>query len=86
MDLFGTGGGQVVSDTLTRELGTDVPLLGRVPFEVRLREGGDNGNPLVLTDPDSPAATVLRELAGRLGTRARGLAGMSLGLTPAGRL
>jgi ATP-binding protein involved in chromosome partitioning len=86
MDLFGSGGGQVVSDTLTRELGTDVPLLGRVPFDVRLREGGDNGNPLVLTDPDAPASTVLRELAGRLGTRARGRAGMSLGLTPAGRL
>ncbi|MEO6822402.1 MAG: sodium:proton antiporter, partial [Candidatus Nanopelagicales bacterium] len=65
--------------------GTDVPVLGRVPFDVRLREGGDSGQPLVLTDPTSPAATVLLELAERLGHRARGLAGMSLGLTPAGR-
>ena len=86
MDLFGSGGGQMVSETLTRELGTDVPLLGRVPFDVRLREGGDNGTPLVASDPDAPASTVLTEVATRLGTRARGLAGMSLGITPAGRL
>jgi ATP-binding protein involved in chromosome partitioning len=85
MDLFGTGGGQMVSETLTRELGTDVPLLGRVPFDVRLREGGDSGTPLVASDPDAPAATVLTEIATRLGTRARGLAGLSLGITPAGR-
>jgi ATP-binding protein involved in chromosome partitioning len=86
MDLFGSGGGQLVAETLTRELGTEIPLLGRVPFDVALREGGDNGSPLVLAQPDAPASTVLREIAARLGTRARGLAGMSLGITPAGRL
>ncbi len=85
MDLFGAGGGSLVSETLTQELGYDVPLLGKVPFDVRLREGGDEGRPIVLSDPDSPASTVLRDLAGRLGTRSRGLAGMSLGLTPASR-
>jgi len=85
MDLFGSGGGQVVADTLSAELGTTIPLLGRVPFDVRLREGGDSGHPLVLSDPDAPASTVLREIADRLGTRARGLAGMSLGITPARR-
>ena len=63
-----------------------MPLLAKVPFDVRLREGGDEGRPIVLTDPDAPASTVLRELAGKLGTRSRGLAGMSLGLTPASRL
>ena len=86
MDLFGSGGGQLVSDTLTKELGYDVPLMAKVPFDVRLREGGDEGKPLVLTDPDAPASTVLREVATRLGSRARGLAGLSLGITPAGRL
>jgi ATP-binding protein involved in chromosome partitioning len=85
MDLFGSGGGTAVAQALTAGLGTDVPVLGRVPFDVRLREGGDQGRPFVLTDPDSPAGTVLRELATSLGRRARGLAGMSLGLTPAGR-
>ena len=55
MDLFGSGGGEVVASTLTAELGTDIPLLGRVPFDVRLREGGDSGVPLVLSEPDAPA-------------------------------
>ena len=54
-------------------------------FDVRLREGGDAGAPLVLEDPAAPAAEVLRGIAGRLGSRPRGLAGMSLGLTPASR-
>jgi ATP-binding protein involved in chromosome partitioning len=85
MDLFGSGGGQLVSDTLTRELGYDVPLMAKVPFDVRLREGGDEGKPLVLTDPDSPAATVMSDVSDRLSKRARGLAGMSLGITPASR-
>jgi ATP-binding protein involved in chromosome partitioning len=85
MDLFGSGGGQLVSDTLTKELGYDVPLMARVPFDVRLREGGDDGTPLVLTDPGSPASTVIREVSDRLSRRARGLAGMSLGITPASR-
>lgn len=85
MELFGSGGGTTVAQTLSREMGTEVPVLARVPFDVRLREGGDSGQPLVLTDPASPAATVLLELAGRVAHRARGLAGLSLGLTPAGR-
>jgi ATP-binding protein involved in chromosome partitioning len=67
------------------ELGTEVPLLGQIPFDVALREGGDSGQPLVLSTPDAPAAVVLRTIAELLGRKPRGLAGMSLGLTPAGR-
>jgi len=52
---------------------------------VALREGGDNGVPLVLSNPGSPAAQALRQIARQLSRRARGLAGRSLGLTPAGR-
>jgi ATP-binding protein involved in chromosome partitioning len=85
MELFGSGGGRLVSDTLTAELGFDVPLIGQIPFDVRLREGGDNGVPLIVSEPDAPASTVLRDVADRLAKRARGLAGMSLGITPAGR-
>ena len=54
--VFGSGGGQAVADALTRVTGAPVPLLGEVPIDVRLREGGDRGVPLVLADPDSPAA------------------------------
>ncbi|GAB4071318.1 Mrp/NBP35 family ATP-binding protein [Angustibacter speluncae] len=85
MDVFGTGGGQRVADSLTRAVGSDVPLLGQVPVDVTLREGGDTGVPVVLGHPDSPAAVALRGVARGLSHRARGLAGRSLGLTPAGR-
>ncbi|HEY4462370.1 MAG TPA: Mrp/NBP35 family ATP-binding protein [Streptosporangiaceae bacterium] len=81
-DVFGSGGGETVAGALTRITGAGVPLLGQVPIDTRLREGGDQGMPLVLSDPDSPAALELRKIADHLGTRARGLAGRSLGLTP----
>jgi ATP-binding protein involved in chromosome partitioning len=82
VEVFGSGGGAQVAAGLTRSLGADVPLLGAVPIDVRLREGGDNGTPLVLTDPDAPAAATLSQIAQRLGRRERGLLGKSLSLTP----
>jgi ATP-binding protein involved in chromosome partitioning len=85
IDLFGVGGGSLVAESLTRELGTDIPLLGRVPFDVRLREGGDAGVPLIISSPASPAGEAIESIAGTLAAKPRGLAGMSLGLTPAGR-
>jgi ATP-binding protein involved in chromosome partitioning len=85
MDLFGSGGGQAVADSLTRAVGAPVPLLGQVPLDVALREGGDSGVPVVLSRPESPAAVALRGVARTLAGRSRGLAGRSLGLTPAGR-
>ncbi|MDP1878135.1 MAG: P-loop NTPase [Actinomycetota bacterium] len=85
IDLFGFGGGALVAETIARQLGTDVPLLGQIPFDVRLREGGDSGVPLVLSHPDADASVALLEIARTLGTRPRGLAGLSLGISPAGR-
>ena len=85
MDVFGTGGGRTVADSLTRLLGAKVPLLGQIPLEPRVRESGDVGTPVVLTAPDSPAATALRDVAEKLAVRSRGLAGMSLGLSPVKR-
>jgi ATP-binding protein involved in chromosome partitioning len=85
LELFGAGGGQRVADALGRSIGSPVPLLGQIPLDIALREGGDNGSPVVLSAPDSAASQVLRSIARQLGRRARGLAGRSLGLTPAGR-
>ena len=82
IDVFGSGGGQRVAEGLTKTTGATVPVLGQIPIDVRLREGGDDGRPVVLTDPESPAGSALRSIAGKLGGRARGLAGMSLGITP----
>jgi len=82
VDVFGSGGGAAVATTLTRLTGTPVPLLGEVPIDTRLREAGDTGQPLVLSDPDSPAAQQLRKIAEELAGRTRSLAGRQLGLSP----
>ena len=82
MDVFGSGGGEAVAATLSQLTGTTVPLLGQVPLDTRLREGGDNGTPLVLDDPSSPAALQLAKIADALSSRGRGLAGRMLNLSP----
>jgi ATP-binding protein involved in chromosome partitioning len=55
--LFGEGGGQLLADEL------DVPLLGKVPLTMPLREQADAGTPLVTADPDDPAAVAIRHTA-----------------------
>jgi ATP-binding protein involved in chromosome partitioning len=82
IDVFGSGGGAAVAEGLTRALGHEVPLLGQVPLDTRLREGGDAGLPLVLSDPDSEAGKALLAVADRLGSRSRGLSGRSLSISP----
>ncbi|MBW3562248.1 MAG: Mrp/NBP35 family ATP-binding protein [Actinobacteria bacterium] len=74
-DIFGSGGGE----ELAAELDTD--LLGRVPIDVRLREGGDHGVPLVLSHPEVPAATALRDVAAGIARRARSVVGKQLPIT-----
>src|SRR5215471_17140858 len=83
VDVFGSGGGEAVAAALTQVTGAPVPLLGKVPIDVTLREGGDAGIPLVLGHPESPVARQLAEIATGLAGRSRGLLGRRLGLTPA---
>ena len=85
MNIFGEGGGTQVAERLSRAVGAEVPLLGRVPLDPALVAAGDAGVPLVLSAPDSAAGQELRRVADTLAARRRGLAGMSLGLDPAGR-
>ncbi|MEO8329234.1 MAG: Mrp/NBP35 family ATP-binding protein [Candidatus Nanopelagicales bacterium] len=85
VDVFGSGGGQRVAAGLSKSLGADVPLLGQIPLDLRLREGGDSGRPLVLDDPTAVASKTMIDIAQRLGRRERGLLGRSLDLSPAGR-
>ncbi len=85
LDIFGEGGGRLVAERLTRTVGADVPLLGQVPLDPALVTAGDSGVPLVLSAPESVAGAELRSIADKLVARRRGLAGMSLGLDPAGR-
>src|SRR6188472_1041924 len=86
LEIFGSGGGARVAATLGSRFGYDVPLLGQVPLDPHLREGGDDGKPIVDADPTAPAALELEKVARSLTERGRGLAGMQLGLTPTGRL
>jgi ATP-binding protein involved in chromosome partitioning len=59
-EIFGAGGGEQLAHAL------DAPLIARIPLAVSLRAGGDQGVPLVLSDPDSPAGVALRTAAERL--------------------
>ena len=82
LELFGTGGGQAVSESLSKSTGTNVPLLGQIPLDVDLRQDGDDGMPTVIAHPDSPAAHALTQIALDLAHRERGLAGMRLNISP----
>jgi ATP-binding protein involved in chromosome partitioning len=59
-DIFGNGGGERMAE----EMG--IPFLGGVPIDTRVRSGGDEGAPIVVTAPDSPAAVAFLEVAGKV--------------------
>ncbi|MDJ0314131.1 P-loop NTPase [Arthrobacter sp. H35-D1] len=82
MEVFGAGGGEVLSKRLSQTVNATVELLGKIPLEVALREGGDAGQPIVLSDAQSPAAAALLAIADQLAVRPRGLSGLNLGVTP----
>ncbi|HCT14767.1 Mrp/NBP35 family ATP-binding protein [Corynebacterium nuruki] len=84
MEIFGSGGGQVVADRLSQITGSTVPLLAQIPLDPDLRIGGDVGNPIAISEPQSPAGSALGALADHLKTRRNSLAGRSLnlGVTP----
>ncbi len=69
-DIFGSNGGE----KLATELG--VPLLGRIPLEIPVRTGGDNGIPIVIADPESASAKALiaiaKSIAGKVSMAALG--------------
>ncbi|WP_372697981.1 P-loop NTPase [Arthrobacter sp. JSM 101049] len=79
---FGSGGGARLAERLTASLGTQVPLLGEVPLDPRLRECADAGSPVVIAAPDTAAARAISAVARSLSHRPRGLAGLNLGVTP----
>jgi ATP-binding protein involved in chromosome partitioning len=86
LEIFGSGGGARVAATLSQRFGYDVPLLGEIPIDTALREGGDSGKPVIEADPTSPSARALAHVADALAGRGRGLAGMQLGLTPSAKV
>jgi ATP-binding protein involved in chromosome partitioning len=63
MDIFGSGGGEGLAQA------TGTPFLGKIPIAPAVREGGDNGVPIVVSQPDSPAAVALLGIAQGLAAR-----------------
>jgi len=63
--VFGEGGGAELAKAL------EVPLLGQVPLDEALRIGSDIGEPVVVTDPENPAARAILEIAGLLAEKKR---------------
>ncbi len=59
-DIFGNGGGERMAE----EMG--IPFLGGVPIDTRVRSGGDEGAPIVVAAPDSPASVAFLEVAGKV--------------------
>ena len=80
IDVFGSGGGADAAARLSTAE-EPVPLLASVPLSIALREGGDAGEPIVLSHPSDPAAVAILDVAAQLAVRARGLAGRKLGLS-----
>jgi len=80
VSLFGNGGGEETAKRLSQLVGSDVALLGKIPFSVDLRLGGDAGVPVVISDPDSPSAAALNSIAEKLIKRSKSLLGVRLGI------
>ena len=59
-ELFGRGGGERIAKTF------NVPFLGQIPLQMNVRTGGDEGKPVVMADPESPAAKALSFVAGEV--------------------
>lgn len=79
--LFGTGGGEETAKRLSTLIGSDVPLVGKIPFDISLREGGDSGEPIVWKHPESKAAEQFLEIVDRLAPRKKSLLGVRLGVS-----
>lgn len=82
LDLFGSGGGDLVAERLSTVAQRPVPVLASVPLNVELRTGGDAGVPVVLSDPENAASIAILKAADTLLTGGRSLAGVKLGLSP----
>ena len=78
--LFGSGGGEETARRLTELAGKKVPLLAKVPFDIRLRDGGDEGIPAILSEDSTPTTKAIGELLENISVRPRSLAGVPLSL------
>jgi len=82
LSLFGEGGADEVATKLSIAAEHHVEVLARIPLSQELREGGDEGIPLMLSHPDSPAALAIADLATQVAQSGPSKAGLNLGVSP----
>jgi len=80
ISIFGSGGGAAAAARLSSLVGADVPVIATIPFTSQLREGGDNGQPITIADPSSPANAAFEQLVDALMMRPKSLVGVPLTL------
>jgi len=80
ISIFGSGGGAETAARLSTLVGSEVGLLASIPFDKALREGGDNGEPITLANPEALASKAIDELLAKLIHRPRSLVGVPLTL------
>ena len=80
IDLFGKGGGEESASRLSTLVGAEVALIANIPFDITLREGGDEGKPIVAAAESSIAAKAFMQLAERISQRSNSLVGKRLGI------
>jgi ATP-binding protein involved in chromosome partitioning len=81
IELFGSGGGELVAKHLSELSNTQVPLLGQIPISIPLREGSDTGNPLLGQETTDLAALAIQQIAQAIASAGRDLAGRKLPLS-----
>ena len=79
ISIFGSGGGEETARRLSELVGADVPLLAKVPFDSQVREGGDIGDPAVLTNENIQNA--FNQILDKIIIRPRSLVGVRLGVS-----
>ena len=79
ISIFGSGGGEETARRLSELVGADVPLLAKVPFDSQVREGGDAGDPAVLTNERIQSA--FNQILDKIIIRPRSLVGVRLGVS-----
>jgi ATP-binding protein involved in chromosome partitioning len=82
LEIFGAGGGDRVATTLAHRFGHPVAVLGHLPMDVSLREGGDAGEPVVTFAPETASAQEFHAIVDKLLTHRTTLAGKLLTITP----
>ena len=82
ISLFGSGGGEETAQRLSTLVGAEVSLVGKIPFDSELRVGGDSGEPIVWSHPNSRATQEFFSIVDLLARRKKSLLGVPLGVSP----